>query len=120
MKPAELIVQKRNTKAFIEHDLRLVVFNRSTRTRNNRGGYDTTIHPTEPQRIRLVKSPLPRHKDAEQYTTQGPKTIRFDRVIAEIGVDMQAGDTFYTDDRTFLVSMVMDKPHEVEAVVEEQ
>lgn len=115
LRPAELKVQQRITKAFIAADARSVTLLRSVRTSDGAGGYATS-DPEEvpPQVLRL----LPQEDGATARTTADGEAATPQYVLTgQTGADIQRFDEFVLDGRRYQVVYIDDRQYEVKAEV---
>ena len=116
MRQEEIIVQRRQTIAFIAVDPVQIRFYRDLKKRNNRGGMDSAAgYPlyTNLQRMRFVRA-----KPRVESTTAGQTKRCYDRLIARHDADVRAGDEFEYQGEQWKVLKVLDRTYEIVADVE--
>lgn len=93
MDPIELVAHRRQTDRFIRVDPVQVQFLRTTRTKNNAGGFDTS-EPVllDPQEVRLLT--LSTRAAVERKTEAGTLVLATVQLMGRYPLDVQRGDRF--------------------------
>jgi len=116
--PNELILQRKNTVAYIEAAFADIVLHRRTPHKNERGGADITPTVLAPQRMRVLHGYVGRRLEQAMPANQSMGHVPFakDVLIARWDADVKAGDWFMYNGAEFTVSYVFDNNSEFETL----
>lgn len=97
MNQTELMMQRRQTRAFIEADASNIVLKRVTQSKTANGGFIETTIDRLPQRMRIIRAGLPQ----TQVTTRAEGTLinTHDQLVAMHDAEMGVGEWFEAEGR---------------------
>lgn len=106
MNPIELLMRRRNIRAFIQADSRMVSFKRRIKVDTPGGGWKwQDLPPLAPQEIRIVDAKR-RYGDVHVNTEAGEIDNWPYILLGYYDMDIQEGDTFSVDGDAYQVKSV--------------
>jgi hypothetical protein len=114
--PIELVIQRKNTVAYIQAAFSDIVLHRRTAYKNERGGADITPTVLAPQRMRILHGYVGRraNQNAPNDDSMGVVPYAKNVLIARWDADVKRGDWFVENGREYQVDYVFSNNREFE------